>query len=106
MTTESGGPLPDLAQALRRFNAGESWDSIGTDYGKTGNGIRKAVRRGQMRGRIEAQFAPARRGTSDGVAWTETPNGATLESGKSGTIRTLDDLLAACEVDLTRWQVA
>lgn len=106
MTTENGGALPDLAQALRRFNAGESWDSIGPDYGKTGNGIRKAVRRGQMRGRIEAQAAPARRNAADGVAWTETPNGATLESGKSGTIRTLDDLLAVCDVDLTRWQVA
>ena len=106
MTIESGGALPDLAQALRRFNAGESWDSIGPDYGKTGNGIRKAVRRGQMRGRIEAQAAPARRNAADGVAWTETPNGATLESGKSGTIRTLDDLLAVCDVDLTRWQVA
>lgn len=106
MTIENGGALPDLAQALRRFNAGESWDSIGPDYGKTGNGIRKAVRRGQMRGRIEAQAAPARRNAADGVAWTETPNGATLESGKSGTIRTLDDLLAVCDVDLTRWQVA
>lgn len=102
-------PLPDLSQALARFNAGESWDSIGPDYGKTGNGIRKAVRRAQIRGRIESQadHVPLAVGNPrDGIAWTETQNGATLESGSSATIRTLDDLLAACDVDLSRWTVA
>jgi len=109
--TVDSGPMPDLVAALARFNAGEAWDTIGPDYGKTGNGIRKAVRRAQMRGRIEAQGGPDGRALpvidqGSGIAWTETANGATLESGKSATVRTLDDLLATCEVDLTRWTVA
>lgn len=36
----------------------------------------------------------------------ETGAGATLGPDRSGTIRTLDDLLAACDVDLSRWTVA
>lgn len=103
---ETGSPLPDLSQALARFNAGEEWDAIGPDYGKTGNAIRKAVRRAQMRGAIEAQSTPDRGSPTNGIAWTETQGGATLESGNSATIRTLDDLLAACDVDLSRWTVA
>lgn len=102
-------PLPDLSQALARFNAGESWDSIGPDYGKTGNGIRKAVRRAQFAGRLgDVDRAPTMAGGTqrDGITWSEGASGATLESGSSATIRTLDDLLAACNVDLSRWTVA
>lgn len=111
MTIETDGPMPDLVAALARFNAGEAWDNIGPDYGKTGNGIRKAVRRAQMRGRIESQGGPDARALptidqGSGIAWTETANGATLESGKSATVRTLDELLATCDVDLSRWTVA
>ena len=98
-----------LDQALARFTAGEEWDAIGPTFGKTGNAIRKQVRRAQMAGRIDAQMGGAQATKSGepsvGVAWTETADGATLESGTSATIRTLDDLLAVCEVDLSRWTV-
>ena len=98
-----------LDQALARFTAGEEWDAIGPTFGKSGNAIRKQVRRAQMAGRIDAQMGGAQATKSGepsvGVAWTETADGATLESGTSATIRTLDDLLAVCEVDLSRWTV-
>lgn len=95
-----------LQNALARFRAGEEWDRIGPDYGKTGNALRKMVRRAQMGGRIDAHHEQAAApGEGGRVSWTETPGGATAESGGSATIRTLDDLLEACAVDLTRWQV-
>jgi hypothetical protein len=90
-----------LTAALERRNAGEEWDAIGPAFGLTGNALRKRLRRRQMRGRIEAQASEPQAG----IAWTETAGGATLESGKSATIRTLDDLLAACRVDLSHWTV-
>ncbi len=102
---ETGSPIPDLSQALARFNAGEEWDAIGPDYGKTGNAIRKAVRRAQMRGVIETQSTPDRGEPTNRIAWTETQGHTILESSKSTTIRTLDDLLVECQVDLTRWTV-
>lgn len=94
-----------LHEALFRFRAGEEWDRIGPDYGKTGNALRKMVRRAQMSGRLAIHQGAASVETGDRVSWSETESGATAESGGSATIRTLDDLLAACRVDLTRWQV-
>lgn len=88
--------------ALARFTAGEEWDAIGPTFGLSGNAIRKQVRRAQDAGSIDA---PGASEPATGIAWTETREGATLESGKSATIRTLDDLLAACSVDLSRWFV-
>lgn len=99
----------ELDRALARWKAGEEWDAIGPSFGKSGNAIRKCVRRGQMAGVIEAQgerkVAAPSADPPKGIAWTQTQDGATLESGKSATIRTLDDLLATCEVDLSRWTV-
>lgn len=47
MTEADDGPtLPDLATALQRFNAGETWDAIGPDYGRTGNSIRQGCAAG------------------------------------------------------------
>lgn len=95
-----------LTAALERRNAGEEWDAIGPTFGLTGNALRKRLRRRQMRGRIEAQGSATQASEPQaGIAWTETAGGATLESGKSATIRTLDDLLAACRVDLSHWTV-
>lgn len=101
--------IDDLRKALARFNAGEEWETIGPAFGKTGNAIRKRVRRALISGRVSN--ACARRGVEaaadagGGIAWNEDSGGATLESGRSATIRTLDDLLAACDVDLTHWTV-
>lgn len=101
--------IDDLRKALARFNAGEEWETIGPAFGKTGNAIRKRVRRALISGRVSNTCA--RRGVEaaaeagGGIAWTEDSGGATLESGRSATIRTLDDLLAACDVDLTHWTV-
>lgn len=109
-------PDSTLQSAYDRFLAGEEWDQIGPGYGLTGNALRKRVRRALLSGRV-AQTATGQRTStagrpaapppepSAGISWTETAGGATLESGRSATIRTLDDLLAACEVDLSRWTV-
>ena len=96
------------AKALAMKQAGEEWDAIGPTFGMSGNAIRKQVRRAQNAGSIGERDdrGPAAPGEpAPGISWTESRDGATLESGKSATIRTLDDLLAACEVDLSRWTV-
>lgn len=100
--------IEQKAKALARKQAGEEWDAIGPTFGMSGNAIRKQVRRAQNAGSIgepddRGPAAPSE--PAPGISWTESRDGATLESGKSATIRTLDDLLAACEVDLSRWTV-
>lgn len=50
----------EMDRALARFTAGEEWDAIGPDFGKSGNALRKCVRRGQMAGVIDAQSERAR----------------------------------------------
>lgn len=100
--------IEQKAKALAMKQAGEEWDAIGPTFGMSGNAIRKQVRRAQNAGSIgepddRGPAAPSE--PTPGISWTESRDGATLESGKSATIRTLDDLLAACEVDLSRWTV-
>lgn len=100
--------IEQKAKALAMKQAGEEWDAIGPTFGLSGNAIRKQVRRAQNAGSIgepddRGPAAPSE--PAPGISWTESRDGATLESGKSATIRTLDDLLAACEVDLSRWYV-
>ena len=100
--------IEQKTEAAARFTAGEEWDAIAPAFGLTGNALRKQVRRAQMAGRIgehgRSQAAPAE--PPKGIVWTQLrDDGATLESGKSATIRTLDDLLAECAVDLSRWTV-
>ncbi len=100
--------IEQKAAALAMKQAGEEWDAIGPTFGLSGNAIRKQVKRAQNAGAIgepddRGLAAPSE--PAPGIAWTETRDGATLESSKSATIRNLDDLLAACSVDLSRWYV-
>lgn len=97
--------IEQLEEARQRFNAGETWQDIGARYGKGGEAIRKAVRRAQIAGRLVAM--PGAGDSGDGaLTWNGNSDGsATVTSERSATIKTLDDLLAACEVDLTRWTV-
>lgn len=101
--------VEDLQHALDRHVGGASWETIGQGYGRRGDAIRKAVQRARIAGRIQAPaHRSAGQAATDGspsVSWTETPGGATLEAANHPTIRTLDDLLAACDVDLSRWTV-
>lgn len=109
-------PDSTLQSAYDRFLAGEEWDQVGPGYGLTGNALRKRVRRALLSGRV-AQTATGQRTSpagrpaapppepSAGISWTETAGGAVLESIGSATIRTLDELLASCNADLSRWYV-
>jgi hypothetical protein len=54
---------------------------------------------------LDRPSAPRPAPTGESVKWTENGTGASVESPKSGRIRTLDGLLAAADVDLTRWMV-
>lgn len=101
----SPGQLREIA--LRK-EAGESWDVIERALGRT-------CRDAWLRAKANGALARALAGGEDTPApetpptrqetVTETGRETVIESAASARIRTLDDLLAACEVDLSAWTV-
>lgn len=100
------------AELLRRNLAGESYADIGREFGGLPKDtLRAAVRRARRRGLLVDGAAPTNAASpaSSQPSIRQTGlagGGLALESPASATVRSLDDLLAACAVDLTRWQVA
>jgi len=85
---------PSELAALR--DGGLTWKAIGDRYGVSKATVQKEVKRWQQR-----QGLP----DPERVTMTDGPTGRTVESPKSGRVKTLDDLLAASETDLERWKV-
>lgn len=100
---------PALVREIAARVGGESYADLSAEFGGIPKDtLRAAVRRARARGLLDtaadASAAPTPAG--GGVTWTGAADGrATVESAKGGRVKTLDGLLSACEVDLTRWEV-
>lgn len=75
---------------------GKTWDEIGQIYGITGNATKKRVRKYFQR--------KAKTDVGDSITEQGENNQKTFEY-VGPRIRTLDDLLSACKVDLNEWAV-
>lgn len=89
-------------EMTRLRDSGLSWPEIGRRYGVDKATAHSIVKRWRGLTGEEPPIAPAPR---DQVTVTDGPEGRVLDSPSSGRIKTLDQLLAAAEVDLERWRV-
>lgn len=98
-----------------RHEAGELWGPIGETYGISGDLAKWRYNRAKQSSRLGRVVAaggepvapvstPRPSAPVSGVEWAYSGDGATI-SAPFGRIGTLDELLAAAQVDLARWYV-
>ncbi len=98
----------DRAEALRAKKV--PWKDIGAKFGVTKGAIRLAVYRRQKKrvdvaGERDTDDPAVSEGPREQVTDQESADGRILEARRSSRIRTLDQLLEVCEVDLEQWEV-
>lgn len=88
----------------RLRDSGHSWAECGRPFGVSKASARKIVLRWrEKQGEPEPDVIPD--APAEQITVTDGPEGRTIDSTSSERVKTLDDLLAAAEVDLERWRV-
>lgn len=111
--TNAPGASKLSGHELRTIHAmrdgGATWRAVTEAIGAADHNIvRNLYNRARLSGALASALgedAATATATGERIAWSETAAGATLEAPKSSRITTLDQLLAAADVDLTRWEV-
>jgi len=96
----------ELSHILALQSQGYSYTEIGECLGKTKSAVESKIRRARKAGKLAdlavGQNPPS---TTGQLTVSSDADAMVLESPRSATIMTLDQLLTACEVDLSTWEV-